>query len=265
MDSHQNHPPEEARLHFLDYWRIIRIRKAIIITVFLITAIIATAVTFILPASYSSTAQIEIKEDHSVLPDANGMSGPSSSDPVFLTTEMEKIKGPVILTKVVATENLNEAWGKRFGVGMLKTSETVTFLQKMISLRPVRNTTLVDITVYSADKQEAADLANPIARAYNPNRIEQQQSRTIVGIQELRTDYTNQDNEITIIQAKVNTLRTNLGITDLDPHSFTPTPSLDTEALRRLQEKRKDAETTYNGLKTQLERLKALNPEKLRD
>jgi uncharacterized protein involved in exopolysaccharide biosynthesis len=37
--------PVEAQLHFLDYWRVIRIRKAIIITVFLITAIIATAVT----------------------------------------------------------------------------------------------------------------------------------------------------------------------------------------------------------------------------
>ena len=48
----------EARLHFLDYWRVIRIRKAIIITVFLITAIIATAVTFILPESYASTATV---------------------------------------------------------------------------------------------------------------------------------------------------------------------------------------------------------------
>ena len=36
-------PAPESRLHFLDYWRVIRIRKAIIITVFLITAIIATA------------------------------------------------------------------------------------------------------------------------------------------------------------------------------------------------------------------------------
>jgi hypothetical protein len=62
--SPKNQPPQEARLHFLDYWRIIRIRKAIIITVFLITAIIATAVTFILPVSYSSTSQIKIAPDN---------------------------------------------------------------------------------------------------------------------------------------------------------------------------------------------------------
>ena len=58
-----NQPQQETRLHFLDYWRIIRIRKAIIITVFLITAIVATAVTFLLPESYASTAQIKIEPD----------------------------------------------------------------------------------------------------------------------------------------------------------------------------------------------------------
>ena len=265
MDSHQNHPPEEARLHFLDYWRIIRIRKAIIITVFLITAIIATAVTFILPASYSSTAQIEIKEDQSVIPEMNGQPGSPVSDPVFLTTELEKIKGPVVLTNVVAALNLNDRWGARFGVGTLKTSETVSYLQNMISLSPVRNTTLVDITVYSADKDEAALIANNIALAYQNYRIDQEQSLTKSGIEGLKADYQAQEVEITNIQAKVDTLRTNLGITDLDPHSFTPAPSLDTETLRQLKEKKLDAETTYNGLKTQLEQLKALSTEKLRD
>ena len=42
MDEIKTSAPPEAKLHFLDYWRVIRIRKAIIITVFLITAIIAT-------------------------------------------------------------------------------------------------------------------------------------------------------------------------------------------------------------------------------
>ena len=63
MDSLQTQPQQESRLHFLDYWRIIRIRKAIIITVFLITAIVATAVTFLLPESYASTARIRIEPD----------------------------------------------------------------------------------------------------------------------------------------------------------------------------------------------------------
>ena len=64
MDETKNPAPAvDAQLHFLDYWRVIRIRKAIIITVFLITAIIATVVTMILPESYSSTARIKVERD----------------------------------------------------------------------------------------------------------------------------------------------------------------------------------------------------------
>jgi hypothetical protein len=37
----------EAKLHFLDYWRIIRIRKTVILLVFLLVVITATLVTFI--------------------------------------------------------------------------------------------------------------------------------------------------------------------------------------------------------------------------
>jgi capsular exopolysaccharide synthesis family protein len=51
----------------------------------------------------------------------------------------------------------------------------------------------------------------------------------------------------------------------MDPHSFTPTPALSTEELHQLHDKRLEAETTCNGLKTQLDQLKALSPDKLID
>src|ERR1700761_8980620 len=81
----------ESQLHFLDYWRVIRIRKAIIITVFLITAIIATAVTFILPESYSSQARIEVEQDVNDVPglDNTLTAGMTSFDPYFIQTTFE--------------------------------------------------------------------------------------------------------------------------------------------------------------------------------
>ena len=72
MEPAKNQPPPETSLHFLDYWRIIRIRKTVIISVFLLIAITATVVTFILPASYSSTARIEINSDVSDIPGIGG-------------------------------------------------------------------------------------------------------------------------------------------------------------------------------------------------
>src|ERR1700722_19490887 len=116
--------PPEARLHFLDYWRIIRIRKAIIITVFLITAIIATAVTFILPVSYSSTSQIKIEPDiSSDIANMNGTGGPTPMyDAYFLQTELTILQGPAVLGKVIDQLNLNSVWGKKYGVDTFKTS-----------------------------------------------------------------------------------------------------------------------------------------------
>jgi uncharacterized protein involved in exopolysaccharide biosynthesis len=113
MDSLQNQPQQETRLHFLDYWRIIRIRKAIIITVFLITAIVATAVTFLLPESYASTARIRIEPDS--IADITGVGNHAtyaSYDPYFIQTEFEIIQDRVVLGKVIEALNLNVEWGK---------------------------------------------------------------------------------------------------------------------------------------------------------
>ena len=267
MDSPQNQPPQEARLHFLDYWRIIRIRKAIIITVFLITAIIATAVTIILPVSYSSSSQINIQPDSST--DVPTMGGGGSTapgyDPYFLQTELEILQGPTVLGKVVEALNLNTVWGKKYGVDTFKTSETVEFLKNQMGLSPVRNTTLVGITVYSADKNEAATLANAIATAYHNYRVERHTLRTLGGIKVLEDKYKTESDQIQAMHANVDKLRKDLAIVDTDPQSFVPTPTLNQEQLRHYHEMMMERQTAYNRLKEELTQLKALDPAKLRD
>jgi capsular exopolysaccharide synthesis family protein len=267
MDSPKEQPPQEARLHFLDYWRIIRIRKAIIITVFLITAIIATAVTFILPTAYSSTSQIKIAPDNTA--DVAGMNPMTTAtpayDPYFLQTELEILEEGTVLGKVVDALNLNDKWGKKFGVDTLKTSETVEFLKRQMSLSPVRNTTLVDITVYSADKNEAAALANAIAQAYSDYRQERHKKMTSGGIKILEEQYKSEEDELETIRSNVDRLRKELAIADTDPQSFVPSPTFNQEQLREFHSMMMEGQASYMKLKEQLNQLRALSPEKLRD
>jgi capsular exopolysaccharide synthesis family protein len=265
MESPKNQPPPEARLHFLDYWRIIRIRKAIIITVFLITAIIATAVTFILPVSYASTSEIEIKPDGPDITDMTGQVVPATYDPYFLQTELTLLEGPTVLGKVVEQLDLNNKWGAKYGVGAFKTSETVEFLKNMIGLSPVRNTTLVDITVYSGDKNEAATLANAIAKAYHDYRLEQHTVTTAGGIKVLEEKYQAEEQQIQEMQTKVETLRKQFNIVDVNPTDFAPTPTYDQETLRQYKQMELEGETRYNRLDEQLTQLKALSPDTLKD
>ena len=266
MDSPQNQPPQEARLHFLDYWRIIRIRKAIIITVFLITAIIATAVTFILPVSYSSTAQIKIEPDTSMdINPMNGMGTTAPYDPYFQQTELEILQGPEVLGKVIDNLNLNAVWGKKYGVDSFKTSETMEFLKRQISLAPVRNTTLVDITVYSSDKQEAANIANDIAKSYQEYRLGRRSQLTVGGIKVLEEKYQSEEQQLQVMRAKVDSLRKELDVTDNDPQSLIPSPTLTQEQIRQFDNDMMDGQSRYNRFKEQLEQLKGKPPEKLRD
>ena len=267
MDSLQNQPQQEPRLHFLDYWRIIRIRKAIIITVFLITAIVATAVTFLLPESYASTARIRIEPDY--IADITGVGGHMTYapyDPYFIQTEFEIIQDRVVLGKVIEALNLNVEWGKKyFGGETLKTPETMEFLKRRMSLMPVRNTKLIGITVYSEDKNDAARLANAIAEAYRNYRLNLRKQLTLNGIKVLEDQFESEGAQIQAVQTNVDNLRKELSINDSDPNSMNPTPTLSQEQVRNYSNVRLEGETRYMKLEKQLTQLQALSPDKMRD
>jgi succinoglycan biosynthesis transport protein ExoP len=262
-------PPPEARLHFLDYWRVIRIRKAIIITVFLITAIIATAVTFVLPESYASTAKIKVENDGAIM---SGMSGAPAAtaygyDPYFIQTTFEIMQSQLVLSNVVAALNLNTEWGKKYANGeTLKTTETIEILKNRMQLAPVRNTKLISITVYSDDPKEAARLANEIARAYENYRIGYSKQITSKGLEVLRQQYLEESNQIQIIQTNVDFLRTKLGINDGSASS--PGQNLSDEQLQKYHADMLEGERTYKEQLVQLEALQSIaatNRTKLRD
>src|SRR5205823_9818908 len=127
----------------------------------------ATLVTFILPESFASTARIKIERD---APDIQGFDqrNPAGQyDPYFIQTEFETIQSEKVLGKVVETLNLNKEWGKKFrGENeVLKTTETIQMLKDRLDLRPVRNTSFIEVKVYSDKPDEAADLANAISVA----------------------------------------------------------------------------------------------------
>ena len=267
MDSLQNQPQQETRLHFLDYWRIIRIRKAIIITVFLITAIVATAVTFLLPESSASTARIRIEPDS--IADITGVGSHvtyAPYDPYFIQTEFEIIQDRVVLGKVIEALNLNVEWGKKyFGGETLKTPETMEFLKKRMNLMPVRNTKLIGITVYSEDKNDAARLANAIAEAYRNYRLNLRKQLTLNGIRVLEDQFKSDQEQIQAVQTNVDNLRKEFSINDSDPNSMNPTATLSQEQLHNYNAMRLEGETRYMKLEKQLTQLQALSPDKMRD
>ena len=260
--------PAEARLHFLDYWRVIRIRKAIIITVFLITAIIATAVTFILPESFASTAKIKVENDGGIIQGSLMQAANGPYDPFFIQTTFEIMQSQLVLSNVISAMNLNDVWGKKYFNGeTLKTSETMEILKGRMALAPVRNTKLIAITVYSDDKNEAASIANQIAEAYKNYRVSTLQKTVDTGLNALMSAYLEESNALQSIQTNVDFMRHNFKIID-EPTSREPTPTLDRNELLRINDAMRSAEQDYNKQAEKLNSLKFIytnTPGKLRD
>src|SRR6266480_3249082 len=165
--------PAETKLHFLDYWRIIRIRM-----------------TFILPESWSSTVRIAVEKDVSDITPLGFPQNSTQYDPFFIQTEFEKIRSRHVLYKVIEELGLNEKWGERYNNNVpLKTSETFDILSRKIDVRQTRNTSLIEVRVYSDAKekpaQEAADIANRIANVYKESRIALKREQSQKGIEAL--------------------------------------------------------------------------------
>ena len=263
MDPSKASPPPETKLHFLDYWRIIRIRKTVILAVFLLVVITATLVTFILPESYSSTARIKIERD---APDISGMmerGGSSPYDPYFMQTEFELIQSELILGKVIEDLNLNTEWGKKYANGEhLKTSETKEILKRKIGLRFVRNTSLIEITVSSEKPEEAAKIANAVAEAYKIHRREQRKQLSEGGIISLEKRFTDQEEKVKKAQDAVDDLRVKLNISDAMASGEGPSPLMTGETLRKLESLRIESKAEYDRQATLLDNLKALGKDR---
>jgi capsular exopolysaccharide synthesis family protein len=230
MDPLKANTTAETKLHFLDYWRIIRIRKTIIMAVFLLVVVTAAIVTLILPESYSSKARIRVQRDTTDIP--SGMSAQAYTagmyDPYFIQTEFEVIQSEQILDPVVELAQLNTRWAKKYHMeGKLKTTESRQMLKGRIELRPERNTALIDISVYSDDKDEAAELANDIAQVYKDYRKKQRVDLTSMGIKAFEDELSKTDEKIKAKEAEIAEIRRTNDVVDTDsqgPNGTTLTP-----------------------------------------
>jgi capsular exopolysaccharide synthesis family protein len=259
MDSLKTQAPPETKLHFLDYWRIIRIRKTVILAVFLLVVITATLVTLILPEFYSSMSRIRVERDQSDIATLAGQPSASAYDPYFIQTEFEVIQSEVVLGKVIDALKLNEEWGKRYNAGQrFTTSETMGLLKRHIDLRPVRNTSLIEIRVDSEKPDEAAVLANEIAKTYQDYRLDQRRKFGQEGIKSLEETFTNYEAKVRAQHDKVDDLRVELKVPDAIASEYVPTVLLTAESLRHIETLRIESEADYVKQRTLLDRLEKL-------
>jgi len=197
------------------------------------------------PAQYAATARIKVETDGGII----GFSGaPASSyDPYFIQTTLEIIQSQLVLGSVITNLNLNEVWGRKyFGGQTLKSSETLAIIKNQMKLAPVRNTKLVTITFYSYNPNEAAQLANAVAKAYVDYRINLNKEHTQEDLEILQRHVQEVANTISILQTNLEQLRQKFGVQDAASTNQLPDQQLYWDEKRKL-DKTIEAHKVYNA------------------
>lgn len=139
---------------------IIRFRSApsvAFVVVFLTVAGGTTLVTLLMPKVYTSTSRMKVSKTDA----------PNAYDPYVIQTEFEVMQSPAVLDTVIRDLGLQAKWGQQYSTGKLSMDEARQLLVSSMEIRPVRNTALMEINIRSQDTQEAALIANAIARSYD--------------------------------------------------------------------------------------------------
>lgn len=176
---------------------------AVFATVFILVLTASVVITFLLPEAYASTARLKVEPETTSLSSGAPTSGLMSDyDPYFIQTTFEIIQDPAILDPVIDKLDLNVKWGKKYNGGVpLNTQVTMKLLKPRLSLDTIRNTKLIEITVYDDDKNEAAQIANAIVQSYRDYRVQIHKEAMARGIQALQNQY--QQDELQIQKATV--------------------------------------------------------------
>ncbi|MEO6785756.1 MAG: polysaccharide biosynthesis tyrosine autokinase [Chthoniobacteraceae bacterium] len=253
----------EAKLHFLDYWRVIKLRTGLILLTFFLVMVTAGVYVFFLPRQYYSQVTVEIKPDViNIGTDPQSRSVSGRTDPQFLETQFKVIKTSEILNPVIEKLDLVK---KLSPPGMTMPMQWVTeVLVRSMVVQEQRNTTLVEIGVYNTDKQLAADIANTIAIEYRDARIKDLRKNMDQMLTEMKDELKAKRDEMGQLFQEASRIRQEDNITDPDPESANAILSISAEPVTRgLEQLVVEKRALVDQLRSQLTRIEQLKPEEL--
>jgi polysaccharide biosynthesis transport protein len=254
---------QDSKLHFLDYWRVIRIRLGLVILVFLLVVIAAGVVTYLLPRKYNSFVTIEVEPEITPVRIFENQTAPQQpiNDPKFTQTQFQIIMRKGVLYPVIDRLDLQRKWGSN-GEPLPREVANKRLL-KMLSLQEIRNTNLIQIDVYSTDPQEAALLVNTIANVYMEQRVAEQQSLVSKGLEQMLDAVKKQEEAVSQAFVEASRLRTEANIVDPNPDSLDNSGKVEDSSVISNQEKVNEIRSEVATLRSRTSELDGLGSEDL--
>ena len=251
--------PENVGIHFLDYWRVLRSRKEIVLAVMLLVLVVGSVVTFSLPRQYEAASKIKIKED--LMDDAVfGRPVNMPYNPYFLQTEVEIIRSTRILNDVVDQCNLVEKYSRQYleEGQRLDKPRAVMILARKIGVDVVRSTSAVQVSARSDTPEGAAEIANKIASVYLKYRLDVKTAEMNTGLDSLKEELRKQARKVDEKDANLQRVREEVGPVVI---TLGRDGSLSQQTILELEGQRIAARADMLSRKARLDALENLSPE----
>lgn len=256
--------PSEVKLHFLDYWRVIKLRMGLIMLTFFLVMITAGITTYFLPREYLSRVKMDVKEDNSGPVQVFGGQVQRGYNPNFVTLQFQVLQTTEILYPVIERLDLIKEFTPA-GSPKLRLQEVYNQLRGQMRLQEVRNTPMIEIGVYNTDPQLAANIANTIANVYQEKRQADLETNVNRGLAQLDEEVRKKRKEVEDAAGIAAQIRAREGINDPDVDNSSATPGPAEQIMTLDVAKVNEARAMVSQLSTQLQRIEALKPEELMD
>jgi succinoglycan biosynthesis transport protein ExoP len=262
MDQTQTQTQNQANegsLHFLDYWRVIRSRKEVILAVMLLVVVTGTAFTLTLPRQYMADARIMVREDAMDI-DVFERQYVGGYNPYFMRTQYEIIRSRQILYQVINNLNLQQVWGEKASDdgAPLTREDAYNQLSRSIKVEQFRDTSLISIQAYREDPEEAARIANEVAAVYRDQRLTAKRHEVKRAIEVLESEMQKQQERVDRAEQELEKVRKDLGVSMISK-GF----QADKLRLQQLEADRIAARVDMLVRKARLDQLEALNGDDL--
>jgi len=249
----------ESNLHFLDYWRVIRSRKEVILAVMLLVVVTGTGVTLMLPKQYAADARILVREDNMDV-DVFERQMPTGYNPFFLRTQYEIIQSRQILYQVINNLNLQQVWGEKQNEdgSPIGREDAYFALRGSVKVQQYRDTSIIAIVVFRESPEEAARIANEIAAVYRDHRLSMKRREVKRAIEVLENEMQKQEEKVAKAEDELERIRKELGVS-----MITTGVRADKMRLQQLEADRIAARVDMLVRKARLDQLDALQGDEL--
>jgi len=242
----------EAALHAVDYWQVIKNRYGIILLTLLLVFMTAAVITYVMPKKYESEAIIEVKPREVGMSPLGALSPGSSGSmmtPQFFGTEFEKIKSRNSLSKVVDTLELVNKWN-------VDKETALRILKGIVNTQNIRGTDLISIRVRHTNKEDARDVTAEVARAYKEYRTEIESRYADKNLYELNKAVRDQEDKVEERRKVLATIVRTKGIIYKGQDSFYGTNGVNDdqgaqnaqETFNQLEQEKMQLESQINSL-----------------